>query len=553
MESIRHILLANAVGAAVLAAVVWGVCWACRRPAICRAMWIVVLLKLLAPPVVSVPVYKWLGHREVGRAEVRAAEPVAAVPISGLADPGVVARVDDSGVSNAPAQTRTQTWTQTWTLRALSILPIVWGAGTLALLAVGMIRVVVLLRLLGGAPTGDESVQDMVRWVSARLGVRTPPTVCFVRGVVCPALWAFGRRPRVVVPQILWDRLDGAGRRTLLAHELAHLRRGDHWVRLLEFVAAVIYWWHPAVWVARRQIHDYEEQCCDAWVLWAMPASARSYGSALLEAVDFVSTARPMRPALSAGLGEFRHLKRRLLMIKQGTVSRALSRTGMAAVFGAAAVVLPLTAGFGQESAPQAVPALPGAAPAGAAEAAPGNPAEIAEARARVAKLQRDLAEAMRRLASLEHGSAPSAGTGGYGMSYSVPGGGYGGGMIVSPGAANVPGPNAEIRMSGPGGGGIVAVAPAAGLPPAPAPGLMGTGGMAGNTAAPRPGGMPGAAGAGSYSAGRPAGDNAEQHLERLDRQLRDLMDQVRQLRELQERQRGEGDPNSAGTKGPGR
>jgi beta-galactosidase len=37
-----------------------------------------------------------------------------------------------------------------------------------------------------------------------------------------------------------------------MAHELAHLRRCDHWVRRLELVVTALYWWFPPVWLARK-------------------------------------------------------------------------------------------------------------------------------------------------------------------------------------------------------------------------------------------------------------------------------------------------------------
>ena len=57
----------------------------------------------------------------------------------------------------------------------------------------------------------------------------------------------------------------------ILAHELAHLRRRDHWVRAVELIVSTVYWWNPLVWVIRRQIHQAEDLCCDAWVRWAFP------------------------------------------------------------------------------------------------------------------------------------------------------------------------------------------------------------------------------------------------------------------------------------------
>ena len=137
-------------------------------------------------------------------------------------------------------------------------------------------------------------------------------------------LWSAGAKPRILVPAGLWERLDARQRDTLLLHELAHLRRRDHWVRWIELLATALYWWNPVCWWARHELREAEEQCCDAWVLWAMPGSFRDYASALLEAVDFVSI-RPSVPLLASGMGQFGHLKRRLTMLKQGNVARALT------------------------------------------------------------------------------------------------------------------------------------------------------------------------------------------------------------------------------------
>jgi hypothetical protein len=84
----------------------------------------------------------------------------------------------------------------------------------------------------------------------------------------------------------------------------------------LELVVAGCYWWHPVVWWARRAIHAAEEQCCDAWVVWALPQAARAYGKALLQTVEFLD-ARPVLPAAASGIGHVRFLQRRLAMIVQ--------------------------------------------------------------------------------------------------------------------------------------------------------------------------------------------------------------------------------------------
>ena len=56
-------------------------------------------------------------------------------------------------------------------------------------------------------------------------------------------------------------------RDAVLIHELAHLKRRDHWVRRLEAVVLGLDWWNPVAWWARREIEKAEEECCNAWIV----------------------------------------------------------------------------------------------------------------------------------------------------------------------------------------------------------------------------------------------------------------------------------------------
>ena len=86
----------------------------------------------------------------------------------------------------------------------------------------------------------------------------------------------------------------------ILAHELAHLRRRDHWVRAVELIVSTIYWWNPLVWVIRRQIHQAEDLCCDAWVRWAFPDCTKRYAEVVLKTAESLNASQ-VSTAAAAG------------------------------------------------------------------------------------------------------------------------------------------------------------------------------------------------------------------------------------------------------------
>ena len=98
-------------------------------------------------------------------------------------------------------------------------------------------------------------------------------------------LWPARRRAAIVLPSGLLDDQNKEDQAILLAHELAHVCRRDHWVRWFETLVLAAFWWHPIAWLASRRLRQAEEQCCDTWVMWAFPREAKRYAHALLRTV----------------------------------------------------------------------------------------------------------------------------------------------------------------------------------------------------------------------------------------------------------------------------
>jgi len=163
-------------------------------------------------------------------------------------------------------------------------------------------------------------------------------------------LWWLGGPRRILIPALLLENLGEEQRATLLVHELAHFRRRDHWTRLLELLVTGLYWWHPIVWWARRELRRAEEECCDAWVLWTLPQAGHTYATTLLQTLDFLAHACPALPLGASGIGYVAHLRRRLTMIMTGTPLPGLTGAGR---WGLLAVALVLMLSFESQADPQ--------------------------------------------------------------------------------------------------------------------------------------------------------------------------------------------------------
>lgn len=374
VQTIIHIALSNAAVATVLAVAALAVTIAFRRPALSHAAWMLVLLKLLTPPLFTVPIDLPRAAEDATGSAVATVHPptddveaglLPQEPLTYLSIEEPVAVQEAAPTAAPPPVLRPRPALAPLRSHWPVLLIATWATGSILVLALILARLLQFRRVLRCAVPAAGDVRDQVRYLCDDLDVRPVPSVWFVPGGVCPMLVGLGRGSRILVPRDLWGRLDERQRGTLLVHELAHLRRGDQWVRLVELLVTVLYWWHPVAWFARRELREAEEQCCDAWVVWAMPRSARDYAVALMEAIDMTTRARPIvRPVLGSGMGEFHHLRRRLIMIKQAKVARALTWSGFGAMCGVGAVLLPLSPTLAFDDTPvQETPAASAADP----------------------------------------------------------------------------------------------------------------------------------------------------------------------------------------------
>jgi beta-lactamase regulating signal transducer with metallopeptidase domain len=184
------------------------------------------------------------------------------------------------------------------------VLLAIWFVGALTTGAMAWRRWAAFRQLLVHASPAPADWQSLAAGLAETLSIRRSPEVLTVPGRLPPLVLPGLRRPRMLLPEDLIGQLNSSQRDALLTHELVHIRRGDHLVRILELVIGVAYWWFPVVRSVGKQLRVCEETCCDHAVVSQLPEARRDYACLLLDVVDFASPppgrALPQATAMSA-------------------------------------------------------------------------------------------------------------------------------------------------------------------------------------------------------------------------------------------------------------
>lgn len=348
-------LFQNVVVTALLAGIVALVCRTTRVGPVARhALWLIVLVKFVTPPVL---VWPWAAPDPLGVAmlDAGATSPVAGEGVTGsiaVSDTPVPDASSDRVVASPSLPVAANPNLSDVAAIAWPWLMGVWIAGSAAVLGIEALRLVRVARAVRRAVPGPSEIAGRVARLSRELGLRAVPVIT-IAGQSSPAIWCAGR-PRLLWPADMATGVTDACLDGLIVHELAHVQRRDHLVGWLELLVGVIWWWNPLFWYVRSALREQAELACDAWVISALPNGRRAYAESLLALSSAAVQGRS--PALAAVIGiranNRRVLERRLVMIMQGRASLRLSVAGLVALAVMALASLPAWATGQQPTTP---------------------------------------------------------------------------------------------------------------------------------------------------------------------------------------------------------
>lgn len=338
----QHLLIT-----AVFAAIVYLICSIVRtNPATRHVLWLLVLCRLLIPPMATWPWPIPLAGNEMsdmfhlrsgGTNGVDAVGGAMPAPIKSRSDSGrdvdAISPSPTGGNVNQAATVASETSKQVGASQRFPIAESIaglWMAGSLIAVIILFRRIRRIGQLLktesNVAPWFQNEIAD---WCD-RLKVRAPDCVVHSR-IHSPFLWCLGC-VRLVWPLSALHYEQKKQVRPILIHELAHLKRRDHWTAWVELLALIVWWWNPVLWFIRRQLRISAEMACDAWVVELLPDQRRTYAESLVDFSNYGRTFTKAFGTVGANTCSRRTFKRRLEMIMKGNPASRFSKWAVSTV-----------------------------------------------------------------------------------------------------------------------------------------------------------------------------------------------------------------------------
>ncbi len=184
-----------------------------------------------------------------------------------------------------------------------------------------------------------------VGWSGRPSGLARSIPVAEIEDLTAPAAWGL-LRPRILMPSGLIQKMQPQPLTWVLLHELMHIRRGDLWLNIFERLVQIVYFFHPAVWVATRVINVHREFACDdASLALRLDIPRKECGQVLVwiaEQAQAHRTSAAIAPAQGL-FGSYTFIQKRLLRIldTDRPLSTRLSRGAAVLLVGLAVLTLP--------------------------------------------------------------------------------------------------------------------------------------------------------------------------------------------------------------------
>jgi len=360
-------------------------------------VWLLVLVKLILPPMLSLPtgIGYWAGdhlptsNMAFDAVALEHARPSGEMP---LVRPSENIAGDDSAIAPADSALTALTWQ--------AVVFLMWLAGVLAFLAVLVQRIRFVRELVTASCPAGNDLTSLLEQCRRQTAVRRDIKLRLSEAVPSPAVCGLVR-PTILMPSSLIEKLSPEGLRATLVHELAHITRGDLWVNSVQTFLQVVYFYNPFVWFANSIIRKVCEEAVDETVLVVLGGQAKNYSNTLIDIGETVFWKADLGLRLIGVAESKKALQWRIKHMLNRPIPKSskLGVVGIAVLFVIAAVLLPMAKAEKSDQNSRTAPA--------ASEAKPANSLHEASARGEIERVKALITDGAPINAKDEQGQTP--------------------------------------------------------------------------------------------------------------------------------------------------
>ena len=297
------------------------------RPHLVHAVWLIVFLKCITPPVLSSPTspFSWIQATLLDSEGNRGPNILyhwnddfrSQATTSSSLNPNTPTDVAADAIIEAGNESATrglfrvdkvlQSFSSVfYSPRSVQLFMLSWLAVAGVMFAIFIYRFSKFLRWVDETKLRGENYSEyalrlngLVARIERTLGMRHRTRVEVVDALIGPAIVGIFK-PTILLPKVIVDRVPDKHLETLIAHELVHFRRGDLWWSALQTLAVCVYWFHPLVWLARSVMNREAEKCCDEETIGSLKCEPNEYARCLISVLEckHLLRAAPLLPGV---------------------------------------------------------------------------------------------------------------------------------------------------------------------------------------------------------------------------------------------------------------
>ena len=310
------------------------------------SLWLVVLFAIIALPVLA-PFIPQMDFARFHQQRAAGDAPTMRLGM-GTGDAGEAPEVSVSAPSTSTVKAAVNVEMDVPLINPVSVAYFIWCAGALFMscITIGIYKGLRKLRLRSH-DVENQTALEMLSRLKDKLGVRGTVGLKTSSEVYTPmSMGTFS--PVIIVPDgVMYDGSDDQ-LEMILTHELAHIRRCDYLVNLLQNMLRAVFFFHPFFHLMKRNLAREREHICDDWVIDV--TNRRSKYAGCLVGLLEKAIHKPVNIPVSMAMAERkRDIPGRIDMIVDKTRKTAtkISRKGLLALLLIGCLSLPVLGGIG--------------------------------------------------------------------------------------------------------------------------------------------------------------------------------------------------------------